>query len=147
MTDDEIDFVAAELAKAGGISWYPGRERGPLKLITERYRDRARLAIAAIDRYRAGQSGTAGQHSLEGEQPEPGTTVASSPSYSPKIGSMVLYRPAGDRRAYLCRVEKIEGSRAYLVPELKTCSGWIEIRHLSPAAAGEASGLQHPDPG
>lgn len=29
MTEDEVEVVAAELAKAGGVGWYPGRERGP----------------------------------------------------------------------------------------------------------------------
>ena len=47
MTEDEVEVVAAELAKAGGVAWYPGRERGPLKHVVNRYRDRARLAIAA----------------------------------------------------------------------------------------------------
>ena len=53
MTDDEVEAVAAELAKAGGVSWHPGQERGPLKLVIDRYRDRARLAIAALERVRA----------------------------------------------------------------------------------------------
>ena len=54
MTEDEIEAVAEELAKAGGVSWYPGREGGTLlKVVSDRYRDRARLAIAALDRYRA----------------------------------------------------------------------------------------------
>ena len=58
MTEDEIDAVAEELAKAGGLSWYPGRERGPLlKVVSDRYRDRARLAIAALDRCRAQKAG------------------------------------------------------------------------------------------
>ena len=42
MSDDEIEAVAAELAKAGGVSWHSGQERGPLKLVMDRYRDRAR---------------------------------------------------------------------------------------------------------
>jgi hypothetical protein len=54
MTEEEIEAVAEELAKAGGLSWYPGRTRGPLlRTVSERYRDRARLAIEALDRVRA----------------------------------------------------------------------------------------------
>ena len=53
MTEGEVEAVAAELAKAGGVSWHSGQERGPLKLVMDRYRDRARLAIAALDRVRA----------------------------------------------------------------------------------------------
>jgi hypothetical protein len=137
MTDDEIDLVAAELAKAGGVSWYPGRERGPLKLVTERYRDRARLAIAALDRYRARQA-DAPDSSNQEERPEtPSKTISPCTSNSPQVGSMVLFRPAGDKRAYLCRLEKIEGDRAFLVPDLKAMAGWVNVRQLSPSPANE----------
>src|SRR3954463_7575787 len=55
MTEQEIEVVAEELAKIGGTSWYPGREHGPLmRVVSDRYRDRARIAIAALDRLRAG---------------------------------------------------------------------------------------------
>ena len=60
MTDEEIEAVAEELAKIGGLSWYPGRTDGPLlRPISERYRDRARVAIAALDRVRAGKEASA----------------------------------------------------------------------------------------
>ena len=60
MTDEEIEAVAEELAKAGGTSWYPGRTRGALlRPVSERYRDRARLAIAALERVRAGRAAVA----------------------------------------------------------------------------------------
>ena len=39
MTEGEVEAVAAELAKAGGVSWHSGQERGPLKLVMDRYRD------------------------------------------------------------------------------------------------------------
>ena len=71
MTEDEVEAVAEELAKAGGVAWYPGRARGPLvRIVSDRYRDRARLAIAALDRYRAHKAGMAPPDSIE---------VASSP--------------------------------------------------------------------
>lgn len=53
MTKDEIEFVAVELAKAGNFPWFPGRERGFLKPIAERYREQARVMIEALDRHRA----------------------------------------------------------------------------------------------
>jgi hypothetical protein len=55
MTECEVDAVAAELAKAGGVSWHSGQKRDPLKLVMDRYRDRAHLAIAALDRVRAAE--------------------------------------------------------------------------------------------
>src|SRR5215213_9294609 len=128
MTDDEIEAVAAELAKAGGVSWHSGQERGPLKLVMDRYRDRARLAIAALDRVRAAEQsislGTVGS-----EPPGPNTQAALEPVSSDVIseGCLVLYRPPGDKRTYPCRVEKLYGSRAYLVPEIPTCTGWVDL--------------------
>jgi hypothetical protein len=51
LTDEEVEIVALELAKVGGLSWYPGREKGLLlRVVTDRYRDQARAAIAAFDR-------------------------------------------------------------------------------------------------
>jgi len=132
MTEGEVEAVAAELAKAGGVSWHSGQERGPLKLVMDRYRDRARLAIAALDRVRAAeqsisrdtvgleQLGPIAQASLE---PVSGDVVSA--------GSLVLYRPPGDKRTYPCRVEKLDGSRAYLVPEIPTCTGWVDLSNVA----------------
>ena len=68
MTECEVEAVAAELAKAGGVSWHSGQERGPLKLVMDRFRARARLAIAALDRVRAAEQsialGTIGSEQL-----------------------------------------------------------------------------------
>src|SRR5215207_3471515 len=125
MTDDEVEWVAAELAKAGGVSWYPGRERGPLKAVSDRYRDRARLAIAALERYRASKQDADPSDDVEDNQHEPEAHASHPPvpDNALVVGSTVLYRPHGDRRAYPCRIEKIEGSRAYIVPDFKTCMG------------------------
>src|SRR5689334_8589415 len=85
VTEDEVEVVAEELAKAGGTSWYPGRERGPLlRVVVDRYRDRARLAIAALDRYRASKAGEASPAKVEstehvastGEKPEANSDTA-----------------------------------------------------------------------
>jgi hypothetical protein len=141
MTEDEVDVVAAELAKAGGVSWYPGRERGPLKVVSHRYRDRARLAIAALDRYRASQQGTVHPDDMRDGQHEPSTQADRRPGPDDAllVGSTVLYRPPGDRRAYPCQVEKIDGSRAYLVADTKPFAGWVDVASLSSAAASETS--------
>jgi hypothetical protein len=46
MIGEEIEVVAEELAKSGGLSWYPGHTPGPLmRLVTDHYRDQARVII------------------------------------------------------------------------------------------------------
>jgi hypothetical protein len=133
MSEDEIEAVAAELAKAGGVSWHSGPERGPLKLVMDRYRDRARLAIATLERLRTAKQGISSDRAEQRQQSaeaslEPLTYDAVS------VGSLVLFRPPGDKRTYPCRVEKLDGSRAYLVPEIPTCTGWVDLDNLpSPA--------------
>ena len=135
MTDGEVEAVAAELAKVGGVSWHSGQERGPLKLVMNRYRDRARLAIAALDRVRAAEQsislGTIGS-----EQTGPNAQAVLDPVSGDVVsaGSLVLYRPPGDKRTYPCRVEKLDGSRAYLVPEIPICTGWVDLEYLSTPA-------------
>jgi len=124
VSEEEIEIVAEELAKVGGTAWYPGREKGPLiRLVSDRYRDRAKIAIAALERHRAKGAGASGS-AIDAERP----IVPSSGEI--KVGSTVVYRPPGDRRAYTCRVEEIEGDRAYLVPDLKISSGWVSLSHL-----------------
>ena len=77
VTDEEIEAVAEELAKAGGVSWYPGRTRGALlRSVSERYRDRAKLAIAALDRVRA--SNGSPEHSQPPAAPHPCPTLRRS---------------------------------------------------------------------
>ncbi len=79
MTEDEVEVVAPELAKAGGVGWYPGRERGPLKHVVNRYRDRARLAIATLDRLRAGQQDADAGDSIDVGNLEPASSMSSPP--------------------------------------------------------------------
>lgn len=134
MTEEEIEIVAEELAKVGGVSWYPGREKGTLmRVVSDRYRDRARIAIEALDRYRASKAAVVQDN---------GRSRALASELSPDLaaqdeirpGSTVVYRPPGDRRAYPCRVVEIEGSRAYLAPILRACTDWVSIEHLTPQA-------------
>jgi hypothetical protein len=136
MTEEEIEIVAEELAKIGGVAWYPGREKGTLmRVVCDRYRDRARIAIEAIDRFRAGQE--ASSLSQDNKQPNK-QPRGSRPQYCDshddiRPGATVIYRPPGDRRAYSCRVVEIEGNRAYLAPILRACTDWVSIEHLVPS--------------
>jgi hypothetical protein len=138
VTEDEIEAVAEELAKAGGVSWYPGRERGPLlKVVSDRYRDRARLAIAALDRYRAQKAGVASTEGVEAELPSALTKAGTTSDTTIQVGATVIYRPPGEQRAYPCTVKRIEGGRAYLVPHLRAWTGWVPIGSLSPVPPEE----------
>ena len=124
VSEEEIEIVAEELAKVGGTAWYPGREKGPLiRLVSDRYRDRAKIAIAALERHRA-KGAVASEAPVDVARP----IVPSSGEI--QVGSTVVYRPPGDRRAYTCRVEEIKGDRAYLVPDLRISSGWVSLSHL-----------------
>lgn len=136
MTEEEIEVVAEELAKIGGVAWYPGREKGSiLRVVSDRYRDRARAAIEALDRFRTSQTHTVVQDNAD-------TVPHSVSSDEIKPGSTVVYRPPGDRRAYPCRVVEIEGSRAYLAPILRACTDWVSIEHLIPQPEAERSATQ-----
>jgi hypothetical protein len=131
MTDDEVEAVAEELAKAGGESWYPGRPRGLLlRVVSDRYRIQARLAIAALNRYRAQKAGVAPLDTVEGALPRTATETSAVSDEALQVGSTVVYRPPGEQRAYPCKVTKIEDGRAYLVPHLRTSTGWVLIDSL-----------------
>ena len=138
MTDEEIEVVAQELAKLGGSSWYPGRSDGPvLRAVHARYRDRARVAIAALERHRA---------TKEAASPPPATNPdhAASNDTAPvndqfQVGTIVIYRPRGERRAAPYRIEKLEDGRAYLVPYSGSDFGWVSLESLQPLNARGAS--------
>jgi hypothetical protein len=138
MTEEEVEAVAEELAKVGGSSWYPGRTTGPLvRAVSDRYRDRARVAIAALDRLRASKKGAeATDHSAA-----PAVDAAPQANDRLQIGSIVVYRPAGERRAVPCRVEKIAEGRVYLVHCAQPDVGWVSTDGLvSLDAVEHASG-------
>jgi hypothetical protein len=136
MTDEEIEAVAEELAKIGGLSWYPGRTDGPvLRPISARYRDRARVAIAALDRVRAGREAS---EMLQSSTAKNGSAAASASEHGDRleVGAVVVYRPPGDQRAVTCRIEKMDEGRAYLVPCPKPDFGWVSLDDLSPLNSG-----------
>jgi hypothetical protein len=135
MTDDEVEAVAVELAKAGGVSWHSGQGRRPLKLVMDRFRDRARLAITTLERVQAAKQA----HSPDTTAIKPGSrhlqaTLDRASHEEVVVGSLILYRPPGDKRTYPCRVQRVEGSRVYLVPEIPTCTGWVDLANLSSPA-------------
>jgi len=136
MTDEEIEVVAEELAKVGGVTWYPGREKGTLmRIVSDRYRDRARVAIEAIDRHRASKQGANAQSTGTDEIRRASHSSPPIQDNEIKPGATVIYRPPGDRRAYSCRVVEIKGNRAYLSPILRACTDWVSIEHLVPTPA------------
>jgi hypothetical protein len=133
VTDEEIEAVAEELAKAGGVSWYPGRTRGALlRPVSDRYRDRAKLAIAALDRVRTGRD----------LPPDASHSQAAAETGQPdqlQVGTIVVYRPPGDQRAVTCRIERIDSGRAYLVPVPRPDIGWVSLDNLHPVGEGAAT--------
>lgn len=137
MTEEEVEVVAEELAKVGGIAWYPGRQEDSLmRVVTERYRDRARVAIAALERLHASKLAAIAQDRRMSERGPANDFLASFEEGDEdlKPGATVIYRPPGDRRAYSCRVVEIEGNRAYLAPILRACTDWVSIEHLMPSS-------------
>lgn len=136
MTEEEVEAVAEELAKVGGLSWYPGRTSGPLlRSVSERYRDRARVAIAALERLKASTEGKTVLHRSSSSNLVETESSASEPPDHLRVGGVVVYRPPGDRRAMPCQIARIEADRAYLVPCPRSDVGWVSLEDLSPTEA------------
>jgi hypothetical protein len=141
MTEEEIEVVAEELAKIGGSAWYPGRQQGPLlREVTERYREQARAVITALERKRANNVAAISPDPTVGESRDFERSAQTNAIPDIRPGATVIYRPAGDQRAYPCRVVEIRGSQAYLAPILRTCIGWISIENLQVPPEDETSG-------
>ena len=96
MTEEEVHLVAEELAKIGGTSWYPGREGDTfLRIGSDRYRDRARVAIAALDRCRAGQRLSGAEGDTTRTSPDAATAWLDQDIHP---GTTFVDRPPGDQR-------------------------------------------------
>lgn len=148
MNEAEVEVVAEELAKLGGTAWYPGREPGPLlRIVHERYRDRARAAIAALDRFRANAAREVPPKDPSAFETKPHVSTSET---GIQVGTTVIYRPEGDRRAYPCRVQKISDGFAFLVPENRAGIGWVPLKDImgGPGSSYPEQGDQkHPSSG
>ncbi len=140
MTEEEVELVAEELAKIGGTAWYPGRQQGPLlRAVTERYREQARVVIAALERMRNGSAAAVPDPIVDKNRKGAKSSQTES-IHGIRPGATVIYRPVGDQRAYPCRVVEIKGTQAYLAPILRTCIGWISMETLHMPPEDETSG-------
>jgi hypothetical protein len=144
MTDEEIEAVAQDLAKVGGSSWYPGRTSGALlRNVSERYRDQARVAIAALDRLRGREQGAgAPHHSAASRVSESDEALAFGLNDRIQVGAIVVYRPEGEHRAISCEVREIDDGQAYLVPVTGPDVGWVSIGSVLPQTADKISGSE-----
>ena len=117
MTDEEVEAVAAELAKAGGISWHARQERGPLKLVMDRYRDRAAWPLLPLSAF--GQRGTTSR-----------SDQAHKPTWSPPRAMLCL------RGAWSCTA--LQGTTELIPAGLRRSLGaaCISSRSSPPALAG-----------
>ena len=91
-------------------------------MVTERFRDRARAAIAALDRYRAaalaGVEKRRGPiHRLAGHRRR--RTVARGGHHRSSIA-----HPATER-AYSCIVDQVGDGRIHVVPQIPGGDGWV----------------------
>ncbi|WP_210345868.1 hypothetical protein [Microvirga soli] len=138
MTEDEIEYVAQEMAKVGGVSWYPGRTSGGLlRNVCERYRDRARVAIAALDRVRTDPQAADVPVIEQSRESVASEGSDEAPNNKLEVGSIVVHRPPGDQRAIECQVTQIEGGCVYLVPCPRHDVGWVAIDSAVPVEAGK----------
>lgn len=126
MTEEEIKTVAEMLAKIGG-NWYPERAQSAPKFVSNRHREVAQLIVAAVERSRAALQSSADGAAQSADAP----SSDGVPGEGLNVGASVQYRPPGDKRTIACRIEKLEGGRAYVVPEDREI-GWVSTHSLLP---------------
>lgn len=141
LTEEEIKTVAEMLAKIGG-NWYPERAQAGPKFVSNRHREVAELIVAAVERSRKANQ-TLANDRAEAER----LVEASSPTADAvdelQVGLAVHYRPPGDKRTIPCRIEKLEGGRAYVVPDDREI-GWVSTHSLLPLNPGRDAGPKVP---
>lgn len=128
LSNDTIERVAQLFAKVGG-TWFPERAGVNGKPVLGRHRDLARLILAEIERAEAA--------SRETNRPiDPAADSGSDPQVSTdagdfSVGMTIEYCPPADKRTIICRVEKIENDRAYIVAVGREV-GWVSTHTLLP---------------
>jgi hypothetical protein len=130
MVEDNVEIVADLLARIGG-SWYPDRTRTALRVVSDRHREVARLVFEALGRPTEAE---------QEEQTASGRGAAATSFNFAKddqlyVGATVIYRPAGEKRAITCQVEKMDRGRAFLVP-VDHEVGWVPMRSIRPLTPG-----------
>ena len=130
MIEDQVETVANLLARIGG-SWYPDRTRTALRVVSDRHREVARLVFEALGRPTEAE---------QEEQTASGRGAAATSFNFAKddqlyVGATVIYRPAGEKRAITCQVEKMDRGRAFLVP-VDPEVGWVSMRTIRPLTPG-----------
>jgi hypothetical protein len=138
MTNEEVEVVAEELARSGGLSWCPGRAQGSLmQVVTSHYREQARVVIAALDHLRTGGGDTS--QVPDAQRVGPPDALHRDPVSDVRPGATIIYRPSGDQRASPSRIVEIQGDRTYLAPIVRTCVGWVSLERLEPSTEEPAS--------
>jgi hypothetical protein len=126
LSEEEVELVAGMLAKIGG-NWYPERTRPALRAVGDRHREVARLILDAVDRSKAEDEAAQGG-SGSSDLPEGKPFNFAGDDQLP-VGTTVIYRPPGEKRALTCRIERREHGRAYLVPAHREI-GWVSTQTL-----------------
>ncbi|MBZ6078410.1 hypothetical protein [Microvirga puerhi] len=126
MTEERIERVAELLATVGG-SWYPERTRPALRSVNNRHRDVARLILGVLERESEKQGDSADDSVAdEARGSRPFNFAEGEQLY---VGATVAYRPPGEKRAIICRIESMDHGRVYLVPVQQNV-GWVSIHTL-----------------
>jgi hypothetical protein len=68
--------------------------------------------LLTLERVRAAKQGNSPDRA-EQRHPVPQAKLELIDDDAVSVGSLVLYRPPGDKRTYPCRVDKLDGTRAY----------------------------------
>jgi hypothetical protein len=128
MDEQKINFVARALAEAAGISWQPEAETDPaMTAVYSRFRDQARLAIEALEQWRAKDSAPENVFA----EPSLPQVVRTAPGNAIiQVGSDVFYRAPNDRRETLCSVETVKDGYAYIIPYSNPHIGWVKLDAL-----------------